>query len=77
MPLALVLLSLLEGRGDNDKAVQYLGGSLVAGRILHAVALQWRWGEGPHVPLRALGTGLTMTSIAGAAVLLALAVRTK
>ena len=74
-PLGLILLGLIEANGGNDKAVKYLGASLVASRVLHAVALQWPYGKGVHVPLRASSVLLTLVSIVGGAVVLGISLK--
>jgi len=71
VPLALILLGLLEGMGLPGWAVHALGTALVAARAAHA----WGIGREPEVFLwRTLGMGLTFTVLGvAAAALLGLA----
>jgi len=64
VPLALILIGLLELQGITATAIHGLGGALLAGRICHAV------GFGPNVnnPLRGIGAGLSILTIAVASV---------
>ena len=71
VPLGLLLLALVESKGNHSKGVCFLGGSLLAGRVAHAVALRWPYGEGYHNSLRLAGMSLTFASIAGSILLLA------
>lgn len=66
VPLALVLLGLVEHGGARPVVVHALGGALVAARLLHPFGL--REGKIPNAP-RALGAGLTFVVIFVAAAL--------
>lgn len=60
VPLALILIGLLEMQGVSSTAIYALGGALVLGRILHFVG----FGEDVRNPLRGLGAGLSGLTIA-------------
>lgn len=59
VPLALVLITLLEMQAVSTMAIHALGAGLVLGRILHWIG----FGENVRNPLRGLGAGLTSLSI--------------
>jgi uncharacterized membrane protein YecN with MAPEG domain len=59
IPIALILLGLVEGLGGAPWLLHLIGGSLLLGRLLHALAL-WRTG-GPSLA-RGAGMILTFTS---------------
>lgn len=61
LPLALVLLLIVELSGGAALGLHLLGGALTLGRVLHAIGV----GPTPTAP-RALGAVLTWVSIAGA-----------
>ncbi len=64
IPIALILLGLVEGLGGAPWLLHLVGGTLLLGRLLHGAAL-WRTG-GPSL-LRFAGMVLTFTSqLAGA-----------
>lgn len=60
VPLALVLIALLEMNGVRTLAIHALGLTLIAGRLLHAVYFN----EGVKSTLRGTGAGLTALVIA-------------
>ena len=60
VPLALVLLILVEGSGANGWMVHALGAALLLGRLLHASGIS-RVRE--PLPLRVVGMVLTMTCL--------------
>lgn len=64
VPLALVLIALLEMQAVPATAIHALGAGLVLGRILHWMG----FGEDIRNPLRGLGAGLTSLSILVASV---------
>ncbi len=64
VPLALVLIALLEMQAVSSTAIHGLGGALVLGRILHWVG----FGESVTNPIRGLGAGITGLSIAVASI---------
>jgi uncharacterized membrane protein YecN with MAPEG domain len=66
VPLALILLLGLEVGGLAGWALHVLGGTLLAGRLLHAYGLGRESGRSPG---RSLGTGLTWLMIGVSAVL--------
>jgi uncharacterized protein len=66
VPIALVLLLLVELAGYLPWVVQVLGGALVLGRLLHAFGLSRSSGESPA---RALGMILTLAVLAACGVL--------
>ncbi|MFZ5556761.1 MAG: MAPEG family protein [Pseudomonadota bacterium] len=66
VPLALVLLLGLELAGLSSLALHLLGGTLLAGRLLHAHGLGRESGRSPG---RSLGTGLTWLVIGVSALL--------
>ena len=55
VPLALILIGLLEMQGVSSMAIHALGAGLVLGRILHAVG----FGEDVNNLLRGMGAGLS------------------
>ena len=63
LALALVMLLIVEVSGGSSMVLHGIGGTLTAGRLLHAIGI----GEKP-VPTRALGAVLTWLAIAGASV---------
>ena len=56
VPLALILMGLLEMNGVHTYAVYSFGAVLTIARICHPLGL----GEGKPLPLRAAGAGLTI-----------------
>ncbi len=64
VPLALILIGLLEMQGVSSTAIYVLGGMLVLGRILHFVG----FGEDIGSKTRGIGAGLTILSILVASV---------
>jgi len=64
VPLALLLILVLEWNGLPAWALHALGLALIAGRLMHAVALARRRG-----PLRVAGMALTLTMIGVAGLL--------
>lgn len=59
VPLALILIGLLEMQGVSNYAIHGLGIALVLGRIMHWVG----FGENVNNPVRGLGAGLSALSI--------------
>jgi uncharacterized membrane protein YecN with MAPEG domain len=67
VPLALVLLALLGISGSlPDGAMHALGGTLLLGRILHAIGLSRSVGASPN---RLIGTALTWLVLLAASVI--------
>ncbi len=64
VPLALILIGLLEMQGVTSTAIYALGSALVLGIILHFVG----FGEDVRSPVRGIGAGLTGLSILVASV---------
>ncbi|MEQ8861693.1 MAG: MAPEG family protein [Pseudomonadales bacterium] len=64
VPLALILIGLLEMQGVSGMAIHALGAALVVGRMLHWAG----FGENVRNPLRGLGAGLTSLTILVASV---------
>ena len=60
VPLALVLIAMLEMQAVSSTAIHALGAGLVLGRILHWAG----FGENVQNPVRGLGAGLTGLCIA-------------
>ena len=60
VPLALILLALLEMQGISATAIHVLGAVLVLGRIMHMVGFNDNVGN----PVRGIGAGLTILVIA-------------
>ncbi len=67
VPLALLLLLLLEVNSESSLLINVLGGSLVLGRLLHAFGLSFSTGTTPG---RFVGTVLTWLVILSESVLL-------
>ena len=68
VPLALVLMGIVEANGGNALLLHILGAVLVLARIAHPLGLRH---DHPTHPLRAVGTGMTLlvTVILGAVAL--------
>lgn len=64
VPLALILIALLEMQAVPAIAIHALGGGLVLGRVLHWVG----FGENVSNPLRGLGAGLSALTMIVASV---------
>lgn len=64
VPLALILIALLEMQGVSSLAIHILGGAVVLGRVLHAATFH----QGVKSIARGLGAGLTMLPVAVASV---------
>lgn len=64
VPLAIILIGLLEMQGVSSTVIYALGCALVLGRILHFVG----FGEDVGSTTRGIGAGLTVLSIAVASV---------
>ena len=64
VPLALILISLLEMQAVSNIAIHALGAAVVLGRILHWVGFDDNVGN----PMRGLGAGMTALSILVASV---------
>ncbi|MEM9623338.1 MAG: MAPEG family protein [Pseudomonadota bacterium] len=64
VPLALVLFALLEMQGVTHYAIHGLGIALVVGRMMHWIG----FGESVNNPVRGIGAGLTVLSIAVASI---------
>ena len=64
VPMALVLLAIIERGGAPAPALHLLGGALTIARVLHPIGL--RPGPTPNPP-RALGAGMTFLVILAAA----------
>ncbi len=60
VPLALILIGLLEMQAVSSTAIYALGSALVLGRIMHFVG----FGEDVRSAVRGLGAGLTALTIA-------------
>ena len=60
VPLALILIGLLEMQGVSNNAIHGLGAALVLGRIMHWVG----FGENVSNPVRGIGAGLSILTIA-------------
>ena len=60
VPLALILIALLEMQSVTSVAIHGLGAALVLGRTMHWIG----YGEDVTNPIRGLGAGLTALSIA-------------
>ncbi len=56
VPIALILLGVLELNGVGATPLHVMGGALVVGRVAHAVGLD---AENMQKPLRGLGAGFT------------------
>lgn len=59
VPLALILIALLEMQAVSGIAVHGLCAALVVGRFLHA----WAFSQGVMSPVRGIGAGLTLLTI--------------
>ena len=59
VPLALILIALLEMRGVTTTAIYSLGAALLLGRILHWAGFN----DNARNPIRGLGAGLTTLTI--------------
>ena len=64
VPLALILIGLLEMQAVSGTAIHALGAAVVVGRILHFIG----FGDNVANPLRGLGAGLTSLAILVASV---------
>ena len=64
VPLALLLIALLEMRGVNATAIHALGGAFLLGRIAHMSG----FGDNVNNSFRGLGAGLSSLSIVVASV---------
>lgn len=64
VPLALILIALLEMQAVADTAIYALGAALLLGRILHWVGFN----DNARNPIRGFGAGLTTLSIGTASV---------
>ena len=60
VPLALILIALLEMQAVTATAIHVLGGALVLGRVMHWVGFNDDVGN----PVRGIGAGLTALTIA-------------
>ncbi len=69
VPIALIVLALVEGGGSHRAWALTIAGLLIVGRAFHAVGMR-----GPSVPLKAVGMVATWSSLAvgGVALLLRL-----
>jgi uncharacterized membrane protein YecN with MAPEG domain len=66
VPLALILLLLLEIQGAGTGLLHALGGTLLAGRLLHVYGMVWPDGV---IAGRFWGTGLTWLMVLGTSLL--------
>ena len=64
VPLALILIGLLEVQGVSSTAIHALGGTLVVGRVLHFVG----FGDDVRSAPRGIGAGLSALTIIVASV---------
>ena len=64
VPLALILIALLEMQSVSTTAIHGLGAALVLGRIMHWIG----FGDDVRNPVRGIGAGLTALSIAVASI---------
>ena len=64
VPLALILISLLEMQGVSSTAIHALGGTLLLGRVLHAATFH----QGVKSIPRGIGAGLSILPVAIASV---------
>ncbi len=64
VPLALILIALLEMQAISTYAIHGLGGAVVVGRLLHML----NFDKGVTNPLRGIGSGLSVLPIAIASI---------